>query len=464
MTNYKGTYFLKNEKRNGHEWSNSENILVNTENSRQLKEEILRLISSAKKCLKICSFIINDEEVFEALKQKLVQEDTVLFILTSLDPRKLSSNYFTEEERSDESIKMHQRIISTLYNLGGHVRTADNIHAKFIISDSSKALVMSANLTSFSLNLNPESGIYFSSQEDLKSIEILFEKIFLKATTIISFRKKGKGRSSIESLHKSIKSSDLNSLDQNNLVYTYEGLNNSIYQKLISIIDDANSYISIGTYSIVELENLPELLESLRKAKERKVDIKFFCRAMNHRPDHLEGCKKLLELGISVYGDLYNHAKGIISEKGGMIFTANIDGKHGLKSGFEVGLILKGKYLSSLREFLNWQIDSAFFAAGHNPAIGDLHISESYKENLKNISAIEIGETITIDTNSIEIKSELKKYPVYLLCSRKKVNGIKVKNKTFAVTCKGSKILIKEEKKLYNRAQYMIKHKKLNII
>ena len=43
------------------------------------------------------------------------------------------------------------------------------------------------------------------------------------------------------------------------------------------------------------------------------------------------------------FADLFNHSKGVINEKKGLIFTANIDGFHGLRNGFEVGYILQEK-------------------------------------------------------------------------------------------------------------------------
>ena len=45
-------------------------------------------------------------------------------------------------------------------------------------------------------------------------------------------------------------------------------------------------------------------------------------------------------LGCLVYGDDNNHSKCILSEKDGILFTANIDGKQGLLNGFEVGIKL----------------------------------------------------------------------------------------------------------------------------
>ena len=463
MNRYKGTYFTSNTAKTVQPWSTSEGILVNDQDTTQLKKAVLKLIEGSRKYLKICSFILNDMEIFEALRQKLVQEDVVLFVLTSLDPQKLSSNYLTEEEMSEESTNRHLSFISTLYNLGGHIRAADNIHAKFIIADSSSGVIMSANLTKYSLNQNPESGISISNAEDIKSVEVLFEKIYLKATDYKTFHKRDKGRSMVSSVHRTISANDFDGLEKLNLTFTYETLNNSLYQNLISIIDNAKRYVRIGTYSIVQLSYLPELIETLQKAKKRGVDIKFFCRAMNHRNDHRESCEKLLEMGIPIYGDLYNHAKGIATEKEGMIFTANIDGKHGLKSGFEVGLLLQRTQLEALRAFLEWQIETAPFVATQNPGQQELHNSEIDRLSLKNSSAPKQPSSITLQTNSIKIQDDLRQHPIYLLYKDDSVCGVKIKEKTYSCVLNGSLLSLKKEKRFSNYPQFMLTYHNLNI-
>lgn len=66
-----------------------------------------------------------------------------------------------------------------------------------------------------------------------------------------------------------------------------------------------------------------------------------------------EAIKILEKLGCRNFGDDNNHSKCVISESEGIIFTANIDGKHGLKSGFEVGCVLEGEALSQMRAYVN---------------------------------------------------------------------------------------------------------------
>ena len=41
-----------------------------------------------------------------------------------------------------------------------------------------------------------------------------------------------------------------------------------------------------------------------------------------------------------------------MSESEGILFTANIDGNHGMKNGFEVGCILEGEDLNDMRNFV----------------------------------------------------------------------------------------------------------------
>lgn len=91
---------------------------------------------------------------------------------------------------------------------------------------------------------------------------------------------------------------------------------------------------------------------------------------MNHRSDHLAACRILAELGVEIFGDMFNHSKGIsVDNNEGVIFTANIDGKHGLKSGFEVGYVIKSinNSFDSFNSFLNYQIAAAPFAFRLSP-------------------------------------------------------------------------------------------------
>ena len=59
----------------------------------------------------------------------------------------------------------------------------------------------------------------------------------------------------------------------------------------------------------------------------------------------------LESIGCKSRGDDNNHSKCVISESEGIVFTANIDGIHGMKTGFEVGCVLRGEELDKAREY-----------------------------------------------------------------------------------------------------------------
>ena len=61
--------------------------------------------------------------------------------------------------------------------------------------------------------------------------------------------------------------------------------------------------------------------------------------------------------GCKSKGDDSNHSKCVISESEGIVFTANIDGIHGMKTGFEVGCALQGEELETARKYVKHLIE-----------------------------------------------------------------------------------------------------------
>src|SRR5690606_20467178 len=100
---------------------------------------------------------------------------------------------------------------------------------------------------------------------------------------------------------------------------------------------------------------------ALKSAIKRDVSISVFCRGMNYRNDHLTGVSELCDLGCNIYADVYNHSKEVINEKTGLIFTANIDGHHGLTNGFEVGYLLNEAQRIEFLDFHKRLIETAFY-------------------------------------------------------------------------------------------------------
>ncbi|PSK92225.1 phospholipase D-like domain-containing protein [Taibaiella chishuiensis] len=394
-------------------------IYLTQENNEGLKRQILKLIDESQFVLKICSFIITDKEVFNAILNKAKQHRTAIFILTQLDDSKLKntselSNYLTEEELKENTVQAHLYCIKTLYDNGVHVRAATTAHAKFIVSDRSIGFLTSANLTTPSLVLNTETGVYLN-QTDAMDLDKLFDVIFQRGTRYRQYITATKKKNFIGQSDLNISKEQLPNTEHALIRYTYEQLTHNLYEEIVGMICLAEKYIYLSTYSIVGLENLPEFQDAITNAIARNIRIYVFCRGMNYRNDHLKACEWLNRAGCHIYADLYNHSKGIISESKGMIFTANIDGNHGLINGFEVGYILNEQQRMMMFELHKYLISSSVYIFTANPIRQHFFDTYSSYEKTKGISAPVFPQQISITMRSgLSVNhAELLERPVF---------------------------------------------------
>jgi phosphatidylserine/phosphatidylglycerophosphate/cardiolipin synthase-like enzyme len=90
----------------------------------------------------------------------------------------------------------------------------------------------------------------------------------------------------------------------------------------------------------------PELLFApLRQAMaDRHLDVSILIRSRNNISGHRRDAQELAEMGVHVFSDSLNHAKGVIADSRiGALFSANFDAVHGLTTGVEVGVRLDGQ-------------------------------------------------------------------------------------------------------------------------
>jgi len=357
--NFEGGYFVLNQNRIESPWMQKDDFFVTLPSEQSIKKVIIEQIRKAKTSIKICSFIITDKDIYDEIEKVLEEYKVAVFLLTQLDNSKFSSSLLSEEEMTENFHQNHLDIIKKLYEKGAHVRATKTTHAKFIVSDRKTALLMSANLTPPSLTQNPESGILIQDIDSINNLDKLFDLIFQYGTEYTKFITANTNKQFIISRNSKITAELLSFTDSTDLRFTYEEINNSLYDEIISIIENSSSDILISTYSIVGLEFLPEFVSAIKKKIEEGKSITIFSRGMNYRSDHIESCIALSKLGCEIYGDIYNHSKGIFTQNKSMIFTANIDGIHGLKNGFEVGAILNKEQSKNIELFIQWQISIA---------------------------------------------------------------------------------------------------------
>jgi phosphatidylserine/phosphatidylglycerophosphate/cardiolipin synthase-like enzyme len=367
-----GVFVINNGREEFYPFLQYENIFLTQEGNPALKNEILKIIRDAKSVLKICSFIITDKEIFNAILEKAKEHRVAIFILTQLDPVKLENaislvDFITEEEIKENPSRTHLKFIKQLFDNGIHVRASLSAHSKFIVSDRKNGFITSANFTTPSLTFNTESGVYLDENSSIE-LDKLFDVTFLQGTTYKQFlgtRKKGKML--VVQSEVSMNSNLLPQPTHSNLRFTCEFLSNNLLDEVINIINQAEDFIYLSTYSVVGLNGLPTLMQALKNAIKREVSVSVFCRGMNYRNDHIGSVSELYRIGCYVYGDIFNHSKGVINEKTGLIFTANIDGNHGLTNGFEVGYIINDIQRKEFLDFHRRLIETAFYVFNAKP-------------------------------------------------------------------------------------------------
>lgn len=466
-------------------YSSGQSFPVTCKTEKGLLNSIIKLINEANDYIKICSFIIDSKLIVDLLKDKLKEGKLSIFILTAVDDKKIKSDMLDEDEVVEFSKSRHFEFIDTLVKSGAHIRASSNAHAKFVVKDGIEALIMSANLTEPSLNNNEkskspndESGILIEKQSDVKALERIFDSIFLYGTEFKRFINLSDKTQLISKTENEIKISDFPETNTS-VLWTYDRFNHSIYASLNFAIRNAKNSVVLSTYSIVEINNLPELLSSFKKFLDEKGQIKLFCRAMNHRPDHIAACKQLAEFGIEIYGDMFNHSKGIsIDQKEGILFTANIDGKHGLKNGFEVGYKFDYSHsaFKDFNSFLEYQIQAAPFVYKLSP--NKSQVFEFYKLWYKD-KEIKVASTfpeifeIKLRSNAVfakEFEDGISNYPVYFTPLRrpeKKEIQLKINGKAYLLdTLNESTFVVKQQiqtRDIIKGEEYMLFYNNINL-
>lgn len=466
--NFQGGYFVLNQNMKATMWNRRKDFFVTLPYEHSIKDEIIRIIRKSRTSLKICSFILTDKEIFTEIENVLNDFNVSVFILTQLDDSKFSSSLLSEEEMTENFNQVHLDAVKKLYSKGAHVRATRTAHAKFIISDRNLAILMSANITTPSLTNNPETGIYISDDNTLNHLDRLFDEIFQHGTEYTQFITASSNKQFIVSRKNNIPKESINSLNTSNLRFTYEDINQTLYVELVNIIKNATSDVFISTYSIVGLELLPEFVNAVKTKIEQGVSIYIFSRGMNYRSDHLSSCTELSRLGCKIFGDIFNHSKGIITKESSMIFTANIDGYHGLKNGFEVGALLDKNQVGNLKSFIKWQIESAPYQFSLSPSKEDYFTFYSFYCKEKGINPKEISKNITIKLlkENKQLVSQIDTTPCYVKVKNNEIAQIQIGSNHYYADFKENTLSIgnKITRTDYNMESYLLQYEQINII
>lgn len=323
-----------------------ERLYFNEKNSSDLTDRIFFLIKTAKRYIKTGNFFFKDPKLHEALIEA-AERGVAIFVLSNLTGNERERT--TKEDNDPHIPNLHE-----LNSHGVHVRLCKELHAKFLISDGLEGIIMSANYTRDSLYGNPENGVDIKNKE-LSDLELIFDLMYLSPDTVLIGNENTYG---YKDRNNPINPDRLEHIGKDSrLRMTAASITNtnlslcnytSIYESIINIIKNSEDAILIVSWSYNQINKLPELKNAIKEAINRGVKVSLFY-GDKATPERIERTRRnALELigeenksQLIKFSD--NHAKCIISEKEGFLFTSNIDGYKGLLEGFELGCILTEK-------------------------------------------------------------------------------------------------------------------------
>ena len=337
--------------------------LINDKNRRELTDCIVQTIRDAKEYIKTGNFLFQDVAIITELKIAM-ERGVAVFLLSNIPELEAQARERGETDRHN----MHLTNIRKLHRKGAHCHSLDDLHAKFILADGDKGLLMSANFAPTSLDNNIETGLVLEGQE-LHDLEYTFDILYMNSDVYLQ---------ESELRHQSIRAdspvsplsfdskhitSDIRLTlaqkeafgDKNKQVTNLRYCKvHSIYDEIVGIIERAKDYVYIVTWHFKALDLLPEFTDVIKRAIERGVWVSLYSNTEQKNDSQLKSLKQIAfleSIGCKSKGDDNNHSKCIISESEGIVFTANIDGIDGLKTGFEIGCILRGEELEKAREY-----------------------------------------------------------------------------------------------------------------
>jgi len=345
---------------------------LNTYSERPLTDRIIQIIHGARYYIKTGNFFFREPGIMEELKDAC-RRGVTIFILSNLrdDIDRLPAGNKLGKSEYDP----HLPNLADLVELGAHVRFISELHAKFIVADGTLGMIMSSNYTKDSLKGNPECGVDLNA-EDTKYLGGVFDTIFSHA----DIKLQGRDHHGYV-LKRIVDPVEADCFDEGNpnVLLTLgaatgeDGIREQtnfvdcniqdIYQAIANTINEANEWIIMAAYSFRNLSKLPLIRSALINAAERQVAINIVCNdSVEYSMKEIARMEQAIP-SLKAEGFPKNHAKFLLTESEGLMFTANIDGKAGLLSGFELGV-----YLSDLQ----WQ-----------QAVEGLRLLQKEKEDLK---------------------------------------------------------------------------------
>ena len=338
---------------------------------REMANRAVDLLRQAQKKAVVCSFLIADRQVQDAMLEAAGRGVRVYVML--------ASEARLEREPGDGEFErnVHEGHKAMLQRLGGRVlfRSAPNFHAKCILADPEDApagMLLTANLTSEALERNNELAVELSGDEVRQAAELMRWAMWeaadhemqddrsfraVKPLGCVAHPGNGGGVLATTPRERSLAGDDKGR--------PYEA-RTELLDEAFEVIGSAGKDLIVASFGWDADHDLTKYL--VERARSR-LNVTVLARM---RPKSMPALVALAEAGAQVLGFRWLHAKALWTDAGrGLVMSANLE-PHGLDDGFELGVPLEGKRVEELRTCLAHWVRQARWKLLPKPTLGEL--------------------------------------------------------------------------------------------
>lgn len=346
-----------------------------------IRDALIAQISEAQQKVLFCSFLFADDEVVRTLCDAAERLHGGVYVLTALGKHlraevlEPDADVDANTAKLQDRAKRHEEHLQRLAHAGVWLRSAEDCHAKFCVVDDETAIVTSANATQEAYESNPEDGLVLRESRAAREYGRLFAHVWQHLATLESTPG---ARLDVHSLGtpRVPPWRVLKGAGHIRPVTTLRRDEASLLGAAIEVIDRASDRLSIATYSFMGMEAHP-IGAALARATARNVRVDLLVQPRNHIEAQRASLAWLVGLAperVRLHGHRRTHTKSIVADgQVVLLWTGNLESKHGWDNGIEVGVIVEDVGVASAVEAWTGDVmKRATHAALHAPSARDL--------------------------------------------------------------------------------------------
>jgi len=335
-------------------------------------QTMVDMITSAEHSVLLFNWMLNHPKIEKSLVAAANRLNGRVHVLTTLGTSIFSR--FSNEEQAKKDLERLQSLAGN----GVYIRLHPESHAKFLIVDD-ELLITSANIVKTSLEENIETGIRVNDPNTVTSLRTFFSHLWLHEANQHIRPSKNDPRLGNPWSQSGTPDAPVAAA---NAIWTLSNRRMSLAKAIIDTIKSAKKTLRVSTYVLSNAKSGigRQVVDELVNASEKGVEITILYHATDKaigrppREHEAVGFRRLMSSkGVSMRGHPDLHAKHVIADNDtGLLFTANLDGSHGLNTGIEVGVHLSKEASQHLAEWHDTLFDSFPLELVYSPTSTEL--------------------------------------------------------------------------------------------